>query len=169
MERFVSSIEASVEAGNWYAALGMALTTPDICGWLESPSSGSRARYEAWFDRYLLPFYRSSFHGPDFTFLSGSDCYALRCSFLHEGSDQVLRQRARLVLERFAFSTTGSHRCLFGNVLLLNVQTFCSEVCQATRSWTADTAGNADVQERMRELVHVHTSGFSIAPGISVQ
>lgn len=170
MERFVQSLEAGVKTENWYAALlVMALAIPDICGWLETPKVGSQKRYEAWFDKYLLPAYKSSFHGPDFTFLTGSDCYALRCALLHEGTDEVLRQRARDVVTRFAFSSAGSHRCMFGSVLLLNIQAFCGEVCAGTRQWIHDVSTNQDVQERLKELLYVRTEGFLVVPGVFVQ
>lgn len=169
MERFVQSIENSVKTENWYAALVMALAIPDICGWLETPKIASQKRYEAWFETYLLPKYKSPFHGPEFTFLSGSDCYALRCALLHEGTDEVLRQRAREVVTRFAFSTTGSHCCMFESVLLLNVQSFCADLCAGTRQWIQDIAANKDVQERLKELLQVRTKGFMVIPGVFVQ
>ena len=169
MERFLHSIEQSVKTENWYAALVMALAIPDICGWLETPKVGSQKRFEAWFDKYLLPNYKSPFHGTDYTFLSGNDCYALRCALLHEGTDEVLRQRARDVVTRFAFSTTGSHCCMFESVLLLNVQEFCAELCAATRQWIQDVAANQDVQERLKELLQVRTEGFMVLPGVFVQ
>ena len=169
MERFLTSVEKSIQTENWYAALTMSLTLPDICGWLTTPDVKSQKRYETWFNTYLLPNYKSQFHGPEFTFLSGSDCYALRCAFLHEGTDEVLRQRAREVITRFAFSTTGSHRCLFDSVLLLNVQSFCAEICAAVRQWVHDVSGNVNIQLRLSELVCVRTEGFLVAPGIFVQ
>ena len=63
MERFVSSIEQSNETQNWNAALTMVLTLPDVCGRLADTKISSQKRYEAWFDRYLLPIYKSPFHG----------------------------------------------------------------------------------------------------------
>ena len=169
MDRFVQSIENSVKTENWYAALVLVLTIPDICGWVETPIVGSQKRYEAWFEKYLLPTYKSPFHGSDFTFLSGSDCYALRCAFLHEGTDEILRQRARDVVSRFAFSTTGSHRCMFENVLLLNVQMFCAEVCAGTRQWIRDVSANPDAQSRLNELLQVHTKSFQVVPGVLIR
>jgi hypothetical protein len=169
MEHLVQSIEKSIMTENWYSAISMALTIPDICGWLETPTDTSQKRYEAWFNKYLLSFYTSTFHGPNFTFLSGRDCYALRCAFLHEGTDEILRQRAREVITRFVFSTTGSHRCMFESILLLNVQVFCAELCLATRQWIHDNATNLDIQERLKELLLIRTEGFTIIPGVFVQ
>lgn len=169
MERFISSIVKSIETENWYAAISMALIIPDICGWLEAPNMTSQKRYEKWFNEYLLDTYKSDFHGPDFTFLSGNDCYALRCALLHEGTDDVLRQRAREVVTRFRFSTTGSHRCMFEKVLLLNVQAFSSEICIATKKWINNVQSDQAIQKRIQELLEVQTEGFMIIPGVFIQ
>ncbi len=169
MQRFVDSIRLSIRTENWYSASTLALTLPDICGWLSDPTVGSQKRYESWFEAYLSPFYKSPFHGSDFTFLSGRDCYALRCAYLHEGTDEVLRQRAREVVSRFAFTTTGSHCVLVDTVLLLNVQRFCADVCTGTESWARDVANDQAIQARVKELLLVRTEGFFIARGVFVQ
>jgi hypothetical protein len=121
MERFLTSIERSIATENWYAAITLALTMPDICGWLEDQSKGSRQRYTEWFDKYLLQKYKKVIVGSDITFLTGGDCYALRCSFLHEGAEDITRQRAREVLSRIIFDFTGSHCAKINEVLLLDV------------------------------------------------
>ena len=169
MERFIQSIENSVKSENWYSALTLALTIPDICGRLYNPSSGSRKRFEEWFNEYMLHHYTSPFHGEGFTFLSGADCYALRCAFLHEGSNDIMRQKAREVVSKFAFSTTGSHKCMFNDILLLHLPSFCNEVCEGARKWLINNQENPEVQKRMQELLHIHTEGFMVATGIYVE
>jgi hypothetical protein len=169
MERFIQSIEKSIEFENWYSALTLALTLPDICGRLNNPKNGSQKRFEEWFNKYVLHNYESPFHGEGFTFLSGADCYALRCAFLHEGRDDVTRQRAREVVSRFSFSTTGSHKCMFDTVLLLNLQSFCTEICEGVRFWEEEYKNDTDVKAGLIELLKIQTQGFSIAPGIFVQ
>lgn len=169
MERFVASINQSLQTQNWYAALSMSLTVPDISGWLVDPKLGSQKRYEAWFDKYMLSRYKSEFHGPSFTFLSGSDCYALRCAYLHEGTDDVQRQRAKDAVARFAFTTAGSHCCKFNSVLLLDVRAFCSDVCSGIQAWVTDYGKVEEVQNRVKELLLVRTAGFQVVPGVFVQ
>src|SRR5260221_10862247 len=105
MQDLVTSVRNAIAQGNWYAALSLALALPDICGFLESPNDGSQRRYVAWCNQFLSPRYTHAI-GPNrdqHVFLSGQDCYALRCAFLHEGSDDVTRQRARQALESFVF------------------------------------------------------------------
>ena len=160
MERFLASIERSIATENWYAAISLALTLPDICGWLEDPSKGSKQRYTEWFDKYLLQKYKGNFFGPDFAFLTSGDCYAIRCSFLHEGADDISRQRAREVLNQITFSTTGSYLIRINNVLLLNVSAFCSEVSEAVRAWLSCEGARPEIQDRLKELIIITNMGW---------
>lgn len=173
MERFTQSIEKSIESENWYSALTLSLTIPDICGRLSYPDlrTKSKDRYVKWFDTYLLHHYEFPSFGDNFTFMSGGDCYALRCSLLHEGRDDVTGQGARRkeVLSKFAISTTGTHRGMIGDVLVLNLQKFCTEICQGVEVWSEDYKKDNKVQAAIAELLTIHTQGFSPFPGIFVQ
>ena len=105
MENLIKALESTLESNNWYGALFIALSIPDICGRLETPEESIRTRYERWFERYMLSKYSKPI-GPEqtpHTFLSSSDCYALRCALLHEGRDVIKDQRAREMLRRFHF------------------------------------------------------------------
>ena len=172
MKRFTKSIEKSIKSENWYSALALALTIPDICGRLSYPDlvKKSQERYKKWFDEYLLCFYEIPLNGRMFTFMSGGDCYALRCALLHEGRDDVASQKARReVVSKIIFSTTGSHCNKFNDVLTLNLQIFCSEVCQAVEVWSNDYKNDLSVQAAIAELLTIHTQGFSPSPGVFVQ
>lgn len=170
MERFTQAIEKSIESENWYAALTLALTIPDICGRLSNPdlAKKSKERYVKWFDEYVLHHYESPFHGAGFTFMSGGDCYALRCALLHEGRDDVTGQSARRkeVLSKFSISTTGSHRALIGDLLILNLQSFCLEICQGVKDWNEDYKNDSNVKAGIAELLTIQTQGFSPIPGV---
>jgi hypothetical protein len=169
MERFLASIARSITTKNWYAALSLALILPDICGWLEDPGKGSKQRYTEWFDKYLQQKYKNALFGPDIAFLTGGDCYALRCSLLHEGADEISRQRAREVISRITFSTTGSNLIKVDNeVVLLNVSAFCNKVCEAVRSWLADVGTNQAIKDRMKELISIKIDSFMLQSGVKV-
>ena len=164
MQHFVDATRAAVAQGNWFAALALALTLPDICGRLENPTAGSQARFVAWYDRFLLGRYQSRI-GADHTlhtFLSGQDCYALRCAFLHQGEFGIDDQRARQALERFHFTAPQAgltvHNNQFGNMLQLQVDLFCIDVCEATETWLASIRNSADIQARISALATVHPS-----------
>ena len=156
MRDFIDATRAALASGNWYAAVTVALTIPDICGRLENPQEGSKARFVRWYDRYLLAKYQVPV-GPTRkleTFLNGNDCYALRCAFLHQGEFEIDSQPARKVLERFHFTAPRPGMIVHnnianGNTLQLQVDRFCFDVCESAESWLKDVAGDATVQARL--------------------
>ena len=170
MEAYIRSVEESVRLANWYAAVVVALTLPDICGWLEHPNWRSEKRYVRWFRRYQLDAYTRPMPQGPATFLTGADCYALRCALLHEGSSKIMRQRAREVLERFVFATSGTHLGLIEDKLLfLDVERFCGTMCEGVRSWLSDMEGNTKVEKRMGELLAIQTEGAVVVPGVFIK
>lgn len=168
MKRFINAIEQSLKTKNWYSSVTLALTIPDICGWLENPAAKSQERYVKWFDDYLLPIYKQDSFGPDFAFLTGNDCYALRCSYLHQGSDNIADQKAQEVLSRFKFMTNGLHLIRIDDLLGLDVVRFCSEMCYAARVWLSKVADEADIQGRMKELIMIQESWVEPSRGIQI-
>ena len=167
MDALVTAVQSSCSQQNWYSALYMALTMPDICAKLQEPDSEkSGPRYRKWFDAYLKPAHKSEFHGPDFHFLTSGDCWALRCSLLHEGTDEISKQRSREIVNRFKFTAQGVHRGLINDVLVLNVTAFCNEMTTAVKAWQGDMQTNAGVQERIAEMAIIEISGFSPSPGV---
>jgi len=170
IEDYVEAVRAAVAAENWFAALPLALTLPDICGWLEDPSATSRQRYVRWFDRFLLPTYSLSTGAgqPPMVFLSGNDCYALRCAFLHEGRDDVSHQEAQEVVQRVFFTRPGGpavgHMNRHNDILQLEVGRFCEDVCVAVIAWQDQVANRGPaITARMNELLAVRL--FTELPG----
>jgi hypothetical protein len=164
MQHLIQSLESAIKSNNWYAALFIALALPDLCGYLENPKEGSQSRYENWFKRYILPKYSLRL-GPKnelHIFLSASDCYALRCSFLHQGSDDISEQRARDMLNRFHFiePKKGSliHCNQVGDALQLQVDIFCQDIIDGAQNWIADSQRNDDINHRMNNILRIYGS-----------
>lgn len=143
MDGFLDGLERSLQEQNWHAALVMSLTLPDLCVKAANPAEKTNgAKYAAWFDEFVGPTYMRPV-GPDrrlHVFLSGNDCYALRCALLHEGSSEVTTQRARETLERFHFCVPGDrniswHMNQKHGALILMVDQFAADVLEAARSW----------------------------------
>jgi hypothetical protein len=150
MKRFTDAIAKAVADENWLAATALALTMPDICGRMEHPKHGSEKRYKAWWDKYMLDRYR--------WFLSSGDAYALRCAYVHEGSGEILEQRAREALTHFSFlapNETGIpvhnfHLSSGGrNTLVLQVDIFCRDMI---------VTSNQAVQQRLQSLLQIHST-----------
>lgn len=154
MKEIINSVQKAITNKNWYAALFVSLTLPDICGKIEDPNKNLPNRYVEWFKQYM-PQYQG--------FLSGEDCYALRCALLHEGKDDISEQKKQ-VLEHFVFLTSGSHRNLVGGkdpFLQLNVQKFCEEICAGVQSWMANITSNADALVRLNQTIEIHEPGYT--------
>lgn len=163
IDRYLDSIIKSLESKNWYAALFIALVMPDICGALENPDERPGVRYVNWYNKYMLPKYSSTM-GPLqelHVFLPGDDCYALRCSLLHQGTGDIGKQKISTILESVRFNEPsnkggGMHRNQYKNVLQLRVDAFCNEVIDATHKWLSDVQGNASIQARIQSLLEIH-------------
>lgn len=160
MKHLLDAIDQALIHSNWYAALSVALTIPDICGCLEDPGAKTGARYKKWFNKYLLAHYTRKV-GPletEHVFLSADDCYALRCAFLHEGSDDITAQAAQKVLERFVFvkPLAGiSHLNQYQKQLVLQVDRFCLEIIEAGEKWLAAKGSEPEIAKRLSQMARI--------------
>ncbi|ARK08836.1 hypothetical protein A6C57_00120 [Fibrella sp. ES10-3-2-2] len=191
MHHLIDSVQKSLTTGNWYAALSLSLTLPDIAGKVDSPNAPSGRRYADWFDTYVGGEYKTinshaelmRLAGGDFDkihgiwnqyrqegrmgelnkeqiFLSGNDCYALRCAFLHEGNSDISAQRAKDILDDFAFvapSKSGNviHCNQSGNKLQLQVDIFSKDISDGVVKWLAAISGDAQKQARLNSMLMI--------------
>ncbi len=164
MERFLTSVEQALLDKNWYSALYMALTLPDVCSSLEAVDGKTNGlKFAAWFDTYLKPTYSMTLFAQTHVFMAGDDCYVLRCSALHQGLSDVGHQKAKGVLDKFYFTVLPMHRIQVGNVLHLNVKNFCEDMVAAVRVWISFFyANHQDKVERLSQLIHIHSEGYSV-------
>ena len=164
MERFLASVEKALADCNWYSALYMSLTLPDVCSSLESDDGKTNGKkFAAWFDTYLKPTYTRTLVGEAHVFMAGDDCYVLRCSMLHQGLADVGHQKAKGVLDKFYFTILPQHRIRVDTVLHLNVKTFCEEMVAAVRHWVGDFHNNhPDKVGRLSQLIHIHSESYSV-------
>lgn len=172
MNHFIDALETSLDTQNWYSVLFISLTLPDICGKIDEPNETSKKRTINWFNKYLKPIYTSNI-GPDHRehiFLSGSDFYALRCAYLHEGRDDITSQNAQEILEKFKFiqpitNNTCIHRNQNHTTLQLQVDQFGKEVLDALRKWTIDISSSPEKISKIENLLRIEmidlSKGFS--------
>ncbi len=159
MDKFLLDLEKCLRAEAWYPALFCALTLPDICAKVDNLTGHTNSKfYAAWFDKYVKPRYTHLMPGGECTFLSGADCYALRCAALHEGSDVTSGQRAKENLEGFSFvaPAKGVFHCNWrGNILQLQVDVFCSDIVAGVRDWLSDVATDPAKQAELASLLYI--------------
>lgn len=167
LKRYSGALRQAVASENYYGALLIALTLPDICRRLEDPNVEPKPGYIAWFNKWMQHHYVGS-SGPYRTrtvLLTGEDLYALRCSMLHQGEFNIEGQKARNVLKKFAFvrprANIFMHRNLLNNALQLQVDTFCFEMADAADAWSNSVSEVPDIQKRVSQLGTI-TSPFDM-------
>ncbi len=163
MRDLISALQKAIDTENWYAALFVALAIPDICSSLESPVERPSVRYPRWFDNHKGGEYRSH--------LTGKDCYALRCSYLHNGSSVTEHQRIKEVVDKFSFSPSGSHLCSFGDVKVgscddgksichLSVKVFSEDMITYAEKWLEGSGSEQEIQRRINDMLKINPVNF---------
>lgn len=176
MLELLESIESSLKTKNFYAALAVALSIPDVCAGLRSPNGKTTPPlYAKWFDDYLKSEYGSNAFVPEAS-LTGKDCYVLRCALLHNASDELPREGVKDVIQRIKLTAYGPHRVRMTGMrvststgstdvpdtLVISVTFLCQDICTAARAWLKDVANDPDIQKRIGETVKIHmASGLS--------
>lgn len=166
--KFISSIEKALEDKNYIAALSLTLTLPEICISLASSNGKSDGnKYEKWFTQFVSPMYE---HLEGQFTLQGRECYALRCSVLHNGTHDVSNARIlkdiENVAKKFCFCAEnfGTFRMRVNDTVLLNVEDFCANLCNGVYLWYVANATNQHVNKAMDNIMQIHTEGFSPTP-----
>lgn len=168
MRNFTDALDQSISTKNWYSVLFISLTLPDICGKIDEPNATSKVRTINWYNKYLREIYTSKIgqEGDEHCFLTGSDFYALRCAYLHEGSHEITNQKAQELLERFEFIQPQNdgflmHRNQMGNTLQLQVDQFGLEVKQAVEKWIQNAETCEDKKSMMNGFLNIKLIDFT--------
>lgn len=158
MKAILDEIRVACEQKLFYLAVMLCLALPDICAALEHPTGQtSEKRYRSWVDTWLGKEYGN--------FLPAQDMYRLRCGVMHQGR----MGHPGLRYKRLAFSVTMgflADRNFFPNrrkpeLLNLNAQMFCYNVCASVQRWEQAHKGDPVVQANLARLVQYHPDGLS--------
>lgn len=175
MKHLTESITKSIETNNWYSAIAVALTIPDICSKINDGTKTNRKKYAKWFDDYVGENYKTNYSQNQLemvrkysteqdyqnllkgTLLSGNDCYALRCAYLHEGTGKIITQRAREILDEIKFVEPNDQMNMNGSIinnkLVLHIDEFCYHILLGIEKWNSQLN---DVQtERLNSFLKV--------------
>ncbi len=174
MKHLTDSIEFSLQTKNWYSAIAVSLTLPDICSKISYNEKSNGKKYADWFDKYIEHFYRTNYSQNQLemakkygasnyagmvkgTKLSGHDCYALRCAYLHEGLGEITTQRAREILDEIKFLEPNyqlnMHGSIVNNKLILHIDEFCGHILQGVEKWKKDV--NEEQSDRLNSFLKV--------------
>jgi len=147
MENIIKAVKQAINCKNWFAALYISLTLPDICGAMENPEKGNGFRYKNWYGKYLSEKCKN---------LTPEACWQLRNACLHEGSDaEGIR-----AFKRIHFVEPAGGMIIHGNrlneVLQLQIDVFCRDFCEAVEEWLRDVRNDQEIIARINKLMKVH-------------
>lgn len=106
----MADVERAFNARAYFSAIALSLTLPDVCGCFLFPNEGVGERYAKWFDSYVAWHYivgtnvtdGAKVQGTQYYF-SGTDCYQLRCVYLHEGSNAPHVEHGKTIYNAIQF------------------------------------------------------------------
>lgn len=168
--RIIKEIESSLTNDNFLAALGLALTLPDICGKAEYPNEGrTSVRYKDWYNEYVGKYERppdiysnddpSRVVNDDMPYMSGEIVYSLRNCFLHQGTPSIDKDKIhepRCQVTHFTLtiasamnggSSSVSHNCFMDaerRTLEINIVNLCCKLCLVAKSYYNDNKERFD-------------------------
>lgn len=145
----------AVRAGFHHSALALALALPDICASIEYPANkGVGERYRDWCATW-----------GKFLTISSADCYALRCAYLHSGSEEFSGSSAqRALFERVQF-TVGQVEGVWVSqavpptspggkqTVRIPVEQFCQEMANSVDAWRRARQTDVRVIAAIAELL----------------
>jgi hypothetical protein len=153
----LDSVRNAVDSQNWLAGLALTLTLPDICASIQYPDVPKR--YNKWWSDNFEQSYRYG-NAPN-DYVTGAEVYCLRCAYLHQGGDvsdpdQVKENEA--TIDRFTFAVSDNHLKKDGTRILLNVRTFCLDMCKKVKKWDEEvlSKGGDEIQKRASELLRIY-------------
>ena len=160
MDDLIRQIRLALEHRLYHVALFPALTLPDICGALESPSGeASKSKFVSWFDRYMAADYSAGADAErSFT---GDDCYYYRCSLLHQGRSDHRKSGYKRVLFVEPAAKTGwnMHSNVVAGAFQIDVDRFCRDVLSGVERWLDDVKGSADFQRNYGYFIRYWPKG----------
>ena len=155
MDELLTQIESSLKNGDFLLALFICLAMPDICGALGSKNGQANGnRYKAWFDKYVS----NKYHGN----LDGSNCYAFRCSALHQGRAKHKNLGYSRIL--FADPTSASvpimHNNVLNDALNIDVRNFCQDIVEGVRAWIKDMVSDTNYNVHYPHFLQRYKGGL---------
>jgi hypothetical protein len=153
MRDYFMQTHAAAHAGLQLVGLGAALAIPDMCAAMESADGRTEgARYKQWFDHHVAPRYAG--------FLTGEDCYMLRCSMLHQGTTQHPKGN----FARFLFTEAGGgvvmHNNVMNDALNLDVVRFVDDIVGAAVAWIATAEQTQVYKDNFPRFIQRYPQGL---------
>ncbi len=154
MQNLLDQIQKGLEADLYYLSLFTALAIPDICGAIDSKNGkADSSKYRKWFDEYVAPKYKG--------FLTGEDCYAFRCSLLHQGSSQHPKSSySRILFVEPTATTNVCHNNILYDALNIDIRIFCNDIIEGVRKWLQKVENTDSYKQNCNKFMKRHPNGL---------
>lgn len=103
--------------------------------------------------------------------LSGADCYALRCAYLHQGDMDIEGQPAQEYIDKFVFEipkTSFMHNNLSwgqdGMKIYLQVDIFCNDILLGIEQWLQDIKDDKEKMDKIQALPRIKIADNQVMP-----
>ena len=169
MQNLIDSVEKSLGMENWYGAIAVALTIPDVCASLQHGQT-NRDRYADWFNKHLGAIYGPTSFLDGKAWLTGKQCYALRSVLLHNVSDKITPQELAEVRHWVKLTAIGPHCFVFTdsfgipNTNVISISHFSKDLIAAANAFLVSVQGDAAVQTRIGQMLEIHTGPIMPIP-----
>jgi hypothetical protein len=209
MQHFIHAVKGAIAQKNWYAALTITLTLPDIVGQIEYGKLEKAQHYKNWFNKYVRYRYtktesvkakfqhlgveeaimrevlerlKTGFEkrlnldneprvNIEHVRLSGADCYALRCAFLHQGDMDIESQPAQEYIDKFVFEIPNApfmHNNLSWSKnkmnIYLQVDVFCNDILFGIEQWLQDIKQDKKKMEKIQAFPQIKIAPNQLMP-----
>ena len=173
MNDLTDAVQQALKDNNYFSAMFIALSLPDICGSLETPKEKNGIRAKRWFKENLGPKYMPSNRyeallnfrpdgiatlppgeadnlkkEPATVKLTPEMYWSLRNAFLHEASDKHKTAKFHITHSR-------TPMMMINGALQLSSIGFCQDMCDAVKRWVVKMNTNALVTKRINERAKI--------------
>jgi len=154
----LSQIEQSLELDLYFVAIMTSLVIPDIGGAIDSENGKTeKNKYINWYDKYVKSKYINS--RP----LTGSECYYLRCSMLHQGITKNSNNPENISFMSFPQSNSSVNPFSLDNHLglIIEPKTFCNNIIFGAYDWLDTVHNNFLFNKNMENFITLYSLLFT--------
>ena len=154
---YLDDMLLEVRASNYYSGLALALSILDICAKIEYPAIEKIGdRYRKWVEEWCK-----------MISISADDCYALRCAYLHSGTDALEgRSAENAIFDAIGFTVgksgggwlTRAFPSADGKskpTAAILVESLCQEIATSADDWCRARGTDQRVADRIAALMQM--------------
>ncbi|MES2434757.1 MAG: hypothetical protein V4586_13150 [Pseudomonadota bacterium] len=169
----VDQIEDALGNGQYFLALFVSLSIPDIAAAISSENGEARGtKYISWYEKWVRPKFALNLaadwikagHSPPTNIenpFDGESCYYYRCGMLHQArSTHTKSHFSRVVFIEPNFTSHRVHYHREQGHLTIDLPWFCQEVIQGFRHWVETEHATVNYQRNIALTMQRYPTGF---------